>query len=255
MPPCDWTISASPPALMASPAPPSASGRCSAVSSWTVASIRASGPATWCSRWRTTPTSRSSRCSTTRRRTRLRSARPCGPARQLGGGWLGWVVAVDDIASLEKRLGREAVDGNRHRPDGTELRWKQIGVNGLLVRPAAAVLRAVGQRRRPAPVGRRQRRVVAGRLEIAGDPRRVSEWLGVTGRGPLEDVKVEWVAPQRHPRHHRRAVPDPERPGPGLRLPGGERQQARPTASCRPRTSGTTRRPTSSRTAPPTPTA
>ena len=50
----------------------------------------------------------------------------------LGGGWLGWVVAVDDISLLEKRLGREAVPGNRHRPDGTELRWQQIGVNGLI---------------------------------------------------------------------------------------------------------------------------
>src|SRR6195952_890001 len=29
----------------------------------------------------------------------------------LGGGWLGWVVAVDDIAPFEARLGREAVKG------------------------------------------------------------------------------------------------------------------------------------------------
>jgi hypothetical protein len=31
-------------------------------------------------------------------------------------------------------------------------------------------------------------------LEIAGDPQRVSEWLGETVEAPLEDVKVEWVA-------------------------------------------------------------
>ncbi|GMA87142.1 hypothetical protein GCM10025868_23920 [Angustibacter aerolatus] len=37
-----------------------------------------------------------------------------------GGGWLGWVVAVDDLAPYEQRLGREAAPGNRHRPDGTE---------------------------------------------------------------------------------------------------------------------------------------
>jgi hypothetical protein len=40
---------------------------------------------------------------------------------ELGGGWLGWVVAVDDIAVIERRLGREAVDGNRWRPDGHDL--------------------------------------------------------------------------------------------------------------------------------------
>src|SRR5215211_6217151 len=32
----------------------------------------------------------------------------------LGGGWLGWVVAVDDITKVEERLGRESVPGNRH---------------------------------------------------------------------------------------------------------------------------------------------
>ncbi|MDO9495147.1 MAG: VOC family protein, partial [Nocardioides sp.] len=38
----------------------------------------------------------------------------------LGGGWLGWVVAVTDISRVEARLGRSAAIGSRHRPDGTE---------------------------------------------------------------------------------------------------------------------------------------
>src|ERR1700755_3607318 len=59
-----------------------------------------------------------------------------GRARSaLGGGWLGWVVAVDDISSVEQRLGREAVSGNRHRPDGIELLWKQIGGHRLISAP------------------------------------------------------------------------------------------------------------------------
>ena len=36
----------------------------------------------------------------------------------LGGGWLGWVVAVDDLSEVEARLGRSAVQGHRRRPDG-----------------------------------------------------------------------------------------------------------------------------------------
>ena len=76
----------------------------------------------------------------------------------LGGGWLGWVVAVDDIAAVEQRLGREAVNGNRHRPDGTELRWKQIGVNGLIADPQLPFFIAVGQPRRAAPQRRRRPR-------------------------------------------------------------------------------------------------
>src|SRR6478752_6273256 len=39
----------------------------------------------------------------------------------LGGGWLGWVVSVADISRLESRLGRGAVKGSRHRPDGENL--------------------------------------------------------------------------------------------------------------------------------------
>ena len=52
-----------------------------------------------------------------------------------GGGWFGWVVAVTDLALAERRLGREPMRGNRRRPDGVELRWRQIGVNGLGVDP------------------------------------------------------------------------------------------------------------------------
>ena len=49
-------------------------------------------------------------------------------------------------------------------------------------------------------------------LEIAGDPQRVSEWLGETVEAPLEDVKVEWVAPNGTPGIVARPDPD-ARPG------------------------------------------
>lgn len=45
-----------------------------------------------------------------------------------GGGWLTWVVAVDDLSQVESRLSREAVIGHRKKPDGNDLYWKQIGV-------------------------------------------------------------------------------------------------------------------------------
>jgi hypothetical protein len=112
----------------------------------------------------------------------------------LGGGWLGWVVAVDDIAPLERRLGRESVVGNRHRPDGTELLWKQIGVNGLIADPQLPffVQWLSPDAMHPSAGGNDDFSLAC--LEIAGDPQRVSEWLGETVESPLEDVKVEWVA-------------------------------------------------------------
>jgi hypothetical protein len=116
-----------------------------------------------------------------------------------GGGWLGWVVAVDDISVVEARLGREAATGSRHRPDGTELRWQQIGINGLIADPQ---LPFFIQWEGPAelhPSSGADGTFSLACLEIAGDPHRVSEWLGETVEAPLEDVKVEWVAPHGTP--------------------------------------------------------
>jgi hypothetical protein len=117
----------------------------------------------------------------------------------LGGGWLGWVVAVDDIGPVEHRLGRESVAGNRRRPDGTELLWKQIGVNGLIADPQLPffVQWLSPDSLHPSWGGTEEFSLAC--LEIAGDPQRVSEWLGETVEAPLEDVKVEWVAPHGTP--------------------------------------------------------
>ena len=49
-----------------------------------------------------------------------------------GGGWLTWVVSVEDIKLAEKFLERNSVEGVRRKPDGTTLKWKQIGVLDVL---------------------------------------------------------------------------------------------------------------------------
>jgi hypothetical protein len=117
----------------------------------------------------------------------------------LGGGWLGWVVAVDDLTSVEERLGRASVIGSRHRPDGTELRWRQIGVNGLISDPQLPFFIQWESPAELHPSVGADGAFSLACLEIAGDPQRVSEWLGVTVEAPLEDIKVEWVAPHGTP--------------------------------------------------------
>jgi Glyoxalase-like domain len=52
-----------------------------------------------------------------------------------GGGWLTWVFSTDDISLIESTIGRPAIEGHRRLPDGTELRWKQLGVKELLTEP------------------------------------------------------------------------------------------------------------------------
>ena len=117
----------------------------------------------------------------------------------LGGGWLGWVVAVDDIGVVEQRLGREAARGSRHRPDGTALSWKQIGVHGLIADPQLPFFIEWESPADLHPSAGADPAYFLDCLEIAGDPQRVSEWLGETVEAPLEDVKVEWVAPNGTP--------------------------------------------------------
>jgi len=48
-----------------------------------------------------------------------------------GGGWLTWVFSTKDISPIEEKFGRKAAEGHRTRPDGTDLKWKQIGVNEI----------------------------------------------------------------------------------------------------------------------------
>jgi hypothetical protein len=50
---------------------------------------------------------------------------------QSGGGWLTWVFSTEDISKVEEKFGREAVEGHRTRPDGSDLKWKQIGVTEI----------------------------------------------------------------------------------------------------------------------------
>ena len=118
---------------------------------------------------------------------------------ELGGGWMGWVVAVDDITPHEQRLGREAVNGNRKLSDGTELLWKQLGVKGLQADPQLPFFVEFISDDSMHPSHGGSGAVSLEALEIGGDPARVSEWLGQSVEQPLEDVKVEWVAPNGAP--------------------------------------------------------
>lgn len=109
---------------------------------------------------------------------------------QAGGGWLAWVVAVDDIARVERRLGRPAVDGHRRRPDGVDLTWRQIGVLDLLDDPALPffVQWQVDPSLHPAADGAGPRIT---QVEICGDRDKVAEWVGEKPAGI--DFDIAWV--------------------------------------------------------------
>lgn len=117
---------------------------------------------------------------------------------ETGGGWLGWVISVDDISPFEERLGRDAVHGSRHFPDGRLLEWQQIGVKGLLSDPQlpyfirwlsdAAVL--------PSAL---KGTIQLKEIEIAGTRSRVEEWLGVVLGDQFDGVRLKFTSPHGQP--------------------------------------------------------
>ena len=117
---------------------------------------------------------------------------------EVGGGWLGWVVAVDDLAPFEARIGRAAVDGNRHRPDGVELRWRQLGVKGLISDPQLPFfIQWADASLHPSTAANTA--VTIGNLQIAGDPERVRDWLDLPADETSSVIDFTFVAPHGTP--------------------------------------------------------
>jgi len=107
-----------------------------------------------------------------------------------GGGWLAGVVAGDDIAAIESRLGRQAVAGHRRRPDGVDLNWRQVGVLDLMDDPALPffIEWASGPENHPS-VGASAAPTID-QVEICGDPDKIADWLAT----PLDQhVNVQWM--------------------------------------------------------------
>jgi hypothetical protein len=117
---------------------------------------------------------------------------------EAGGGWLGWVVSVDDMSEAEQRLGREAVAGGRRRPDGVELRWRQLGVRGLMADPQLPFYIQWEDRSLHPSVGATTDVTISG-LEIAGEPEQVCEWLGLPADRTSTVIDFTWVTPNGTP--------------------------------------------------------
>lgn len=107
-----------------------------------------------------------------------------------GGGWLSWVLAVDDIAPVETRLGRPAVRGRRIRPDGGELCWQQLGVLDTMETPYVPffVEWDCPDTEHPSAGGRD---ISVESIELCGDPTPVEQILDVDT--DLTGVGVTWV--------------------------------------------------------------
>ncbi len=113
-----------------------------------------------------------------------------------GGGWLGWVCRVDDITSVEQRLGRESVPGHRVFPDGRDLHWRQLGVNGLINDPQLPFfIEFDDMSLHPSRAVPQEPEVAIASMTIAGDPSRVHDWLGLPADKTSSVVAFTFIAP------------------------------------------------------------
>jgi len=110
-----------------------------------------------------------------------------------GGGWLTWVVSVDDVSKIENRLGRPAVEGHRRKPDGTDLRWKQIGVLDTLEDSQLPFFIQWLSVEHPSVDGTAHAKIT--QIEIAGDEKTITNYLGTDLVQAIGDIEVLWSEP------------------------------------------------------------
>ena len=110
-----------------------------------------------------------------------------------GGGWMSWVVSTSDITPVESRLGRSSVIGSRRRPDGTVLKWKQIGVLGTIEDFQLPFFIEWMTSNHPSTDGKPTAELK--RIEISGDEKVIEQWLGSDPKRAFKDVEVCWLDP------------------------------------------------------------
>ena len=112
---------------------------------------------------------------------------------QEGGGWLTWVFSTEDISPIEERFGRKAVDGHRTRPDGTDLKWKQIGVKEINESRELPFFIQWLTEDHPSKDG-----IAVAKIEkiVIADKKELSEsWFKEDIVASLKEVSVEWISP------------------------------------------------------------
>ena len=108
-----------------------------------------------------------------------------------GGGWFTWVFSTDDISPIEEKFGRDAIEGHRTRPNGTDLKWKQIGVKEIVDVPEFPFFIQWLSTDHPSqdgvPLAEIQKIVIADKDELA------NSWFKEDILASLGDVDIEWV--------------------------------------------------------------
>ena len=110
---------------------------------------------------------------------------------QEGGGWLTWVFSTEDISLMEEKFGRKAVDGHRIRPNGTDLKWKQIGVKEITeCRELPFYIQWLTEdhpSKDGSPVAKIEKIVIADKDQLA------NSWFKNEILSALDKIEIDWI--------------------------------------------------------------
>ena len=125
-------------------------------------------------------------------------ANPFGQAvkkkAEVGGGWLTWVFSSSDLGKVEEKFGRKAADGSRTRPDGSELKWKQIGVKDIMGFCELPFFIQWLTGEHPSKDGNSVAEIT--KIVIADDEELANSWFKNEINSGLTDIQIEWIKPE-----------------------------------------------------------
>ena len=111
---------------------------------------------------------------------------------QEGGGWLTWVFSTKDIAPIEEKFGRKAVEGHRTRPDGTDLKWKQIGVKEITESRELPFFIQWLTEDHPSKDGNAVAKI--GKIVIADKDQLADSWFKDEILRSMESIEISWMS-------------------------------------------------------------
>jgi len=110
-----------------------------------------------------------------------------------GGGWLTWVFSTNDISQIEKKFGREAIEGHRTRPNGSDLKWKQIGVKEITESRALPFFIEWGTKDHPSLEGKPVAAINS--ITIAVGNQLNDSWFKEEILAAIGGVVIDWIVP------------------------------------------------------------
>lgn len=107
-----------------------------------------------------------------------------------GGGWLAWVCSTNNINEIEKTMARKSIESHRLKPNGSEVKWKQLGVIETLNNSELPFFIEWETEEHPSQEGFSN--TLISEIEFQGDKLKIDKFLGQDCNVVLNPVRAIW---------------------------------------------------------------